>query len=1383
MPLLSRFLFNVIIAHLLHNGICRAWHRMPPPIPPSVTLHNWFISDWNKGVYPAPKRSRYKTKRHLIPDITPSDCTSFANTVASLQLPCDSPARQLEFDATTSQLHHVCPEWPRSESENRHLQAYLYSLTTPGNPAKVQFGSDTETICIDTGASACISRNKTNFLNLHSITNLTIKGIGTGLPIEGIGTLRWSIRDDANNEIDLYVKDALYVPAAPMGLLCPQQIAQQTGHSGDGFNALSPHGILTFEGYTKTIAYDTKSRLPIMNTIDGASAYSAITGPENTTLSKSQKLLLKWHQRLSHLHFGQIQDLARQGRLPKTLLGCDPPICKSCQYGKAHRRPVASAGKSQPIDANDLHPGDCVSVDQIESSEPGYVDIYSGKPTNAKYHAASLYTDHASRFMFLKCHYSTGSVEAIDGKRRFEQLASTYGIKIKAYRGDNGIMAKKDYIQHVEQNQQTITLAGVNNHSQNGIAERSIRTICDRARTMLLHAMEHWPDVIGLDLWPFALKLAVDVHNATPGPSGLSPEEIFSKQKARPDRLLDFHTFGCPVYVLDPRLQQGNKIPKWQPRSRQACYLGHSPRHAQTVPVVLNIRTGLCSPQYHVVFDDHFTTVHHSKSDSPPPQWSELFHHHRFNIFDGEPHIPDTIHLAPEWSPDYKTKAEEIPARPKKVQWGDITTFPTTSVSEGVTVTSEGAHTMPIDDATVRPSTRLEGAHTTEPNADATVGPSTNTEIESFGPPTEASSGTIPIYEDESVARNDTINMTETIPSASIRPGWNSSHTHNTRFKARLRANFACALATTNTSMAADTSSLRPIDHFHAMVSNMEQLQLQDDNTYNFHYPCAFATNMENDTLHYGEMLASDDRQDFAEAMQTEMDGLRDILEVVKRADLPANIKPLPAVWAFKRKRRPDWTIIKRKARINVHGGHQKLGINYWETYAPVVNWSTVRLTFILSLLKGFKAKQVDFIQAFTQAPLDCPIYMEIPAGYQVVDGQLKFAGVHFKNSDKTYVLKLLKNMYGLKQAGNNWYRHLTDDLLHLGFTQSRVDKCLFIRSDCIILIYVDDCLIFSPQQKTIDNIIHHLSTVFRITSEDDVGAYLGIDISRNEQGHLTLRQPGLIDKVIALCGLEHESNEHRTPADKILHSFMPDDTPRQYNWSYRQVIGVLNYIAASSRPDISFAVHQCARFSNSPTRTHELAVKRIIRYLKGTRDKGYILKPNGSDTIDCYVDADFAGAWTLSTSEDPSSVKSRSGYVITFAGCPILWSSKMQSEIALSTTEAEYISLSTSLRDLIPMRTIIQELSSICQISIASANTYSTVFEDNKGCVDLIAAPTMRPRTRHIAIKYHHFREHVRSGHIKIKWISTDDQLADIFTKPLPLQKFTTLRTKLLGW
>jgi hypothetical protein len=152
-------------------------------------------------------------------------------------------------------------------------------------------------------------------------------------------------------------------------------------------------------------------------------------------------------------------------------------------------------------------------------------------------------------------------------------------------------------------------------------------------------------------------------------------------------------------------------------------------------------------------------------------------------------------------------------------------------------------------------------------------------------------------------------------------------------------------------------------DQFAAMILNIQQAAQLDDGTENFLYPMA----LHNDVLHYGGTLKATDRSDFMTAMQEEISGLRNILQVVPRSELPSDINPLPAVWAFKQKHLPDWTILKHKARLNVHGGKQKHGVNYWETYAPVVNWSTVWLTMILSLIKGFKCRQVDFVQAFTQ--------------------------------------------------------------------------------------------------------------------------------------------------------------------------------------------------------------------------------------------------------------------------------------------------------------------------------------------------------------------------------------------------------------------------------
>jgi hypothetical protein len=437
----------------------------------------------------------------------------------------------------------------------------------------------------------------------------------------------------------------------------------------------------------------------------------------------------------------------------------------------------------------------------------------------------------------------------------------------------------------------------------------------------------------------------------------------------------------------------------------------------------------------------------------------------------------------------------------------------------------------------------------------------------------------------------------------------------------------------------------------------------------------------------------------------------------------------------------------------------------------------------ILSLLSGLKSRQVDYVSAYTQAPLDCELYMTIPPGFIVQSNKLVFTRSSTRGNSSEYVLRLKKNMYGLKQAGNNWFDTLKNSLLARGFTQSSIDPCLFIRSNCILVVYVDDCLLFAKSDEVLDSVVASLQSEFNLTSEGDVGAFLGVDIQRNIDGYLELVQPGLINKIISFCGLEDESNQHKTPSTDILH----DDSNgavREHTWNYRSMIGMLTFLSTSTCPDIAFAVHQCARFCVSPKRSHELAVRRIVRYLKGTRNRGYILRPSTTHrNIDCYVNADFAGLWSPSTSQDPISVKSRTGYVITFASCPVFWSSKLQTEVTLSTTEAEYIAMSQAARDLIPMRALLQEFSKATKLIVGDTIAHSTIFEDNRGCVDLATAPKLRPRTKHIGLKYHHFRSHVENGSIKIQWIDSKNQLADIFTKPLAVSLFEYLHFHLLGW
>ena len=200
-------------------------------------------------------------------------------------------------------------------------------------------------------------------------------------------------------------------------------------------------------------------------------------------------------------------------------------------------------------------------------------------------------------------------------------------------------------------------------------------------------------------------------------------------------------------------------------------------------------------------------------------------------------------------------------------------------------------------------------------------------------------------------------------------------------------------------------------------------------------------------------------------------------------------------------------------------------------------------------------------------------------------------------------------------------------------------------------------------------------------------------------------------------------------------------------------------------------------------TAYHETAMKRIGRYLLGTADKGIILQPDRNKNVECYVDADFAGNWNKAEAEDAVNMLSRTGYVIQFMGCPILWVSKLQTEIALSTTEAEYIALSQTMRDVIPLMTIIEELSEALNIKKEKPKMFCTVFEDNNGALKLAKTPRMRPRTKHISLKYHHFKQHVKDNKIKIAAIDTKVQIADIFIKPLPRLQFESLTTIFLGW
>jgi hypothetical protein len=206
------------------------------------------------------------------------------------------------------------------------------------------------------------------------------------------------------------------------------------------------------------------------------------------------------------------------------------------------------------------------------------------------------------------------SAEAtLEAKRDFEHKCAIRGVKVQRYHADNDRFAEKLFKDDCNAQGQHLTFCGVGAHHQNGIVEHKIKDITLATRTILLYAMRYWPEYITTMLWPFAAKCIEDrINNLTVNDLGITPEMSFSGSQASHVQLKNYHPFGCPCYVLDSRVQTSPKgLPKWEPRARLAIYVGHSPAHAGSVALVLNPKTGLFSPQYHVVFDDNFTTIPH----------------------------------------------------------------------------------------------------------------------------------------------------------------------------------------------------------------------------------------------------------------------------------------------------------------------------------------------------------------------------------------------------------------------------------------------------------------------------------------------------------------------------------------------------------------------------------------------------------------------------------------------------------------------------------------------------------------------------------------------------------------------------------------------------
>ena len=506
------------------------------------------------------------------------------------------------------------------------------------------------------------------------------------------------------------------------------------------------------------------------------------------------------------------------------------------------------------------------------------------------------------------------------------------------------------------------------------------------------------------------------------------------------------------------------------------------------------------------------------------------------------------------------------------------------------------------------------------------------------------------------------------------------------------------------------------------------------------------------------QALNGPDAVEWQEAIDYEISQLEKLgaWEVVDR---PAHANVIPCHYVLVTKRGPDGEKLKLRARLVANGQRQQHGLDYSDTFAPTSNMSTIRTVLSMAASQDWEIHQVDIKSAYLHAEIKEDIYMRAPPGY-------------LKTGDEGKVLKLLRCLYGLKQAGFEWSEELASVFLQLGFRRSQVDQAVYFKRSqdehMVVTVSVDDMAVTSNHLRHILAFKDRLRDFFEISDLGELTWLLGLKVNRDRAAcTITLTQKAYTETILERFRLS-EAKAATTPMDPgaVFSVDQSAATLAEYeemrDIPYQRAVGSLMYAATSTRPDISFSVATLSQFMRNPGSTHWEAAKRVLRYLKGTSDYGITLGTTDGG-LEAYVDADWASQ---------AHRHSMSGYVVLLNGGPVAWSARKQPLIALSTAEAEYIALTTVAREVLYLQLLVGEL-------YEPVTLPTPVYCDNQAAIALASNNKFHSRTKHIDLRYHFVRDHVKNGTFGLHYCPTDDNVADAFTKALPrprLQKLCAL-------
>jgi len=459
---------------------------------------------------------------------------------------------------------------------------------------------------------------------------------------------------------------------------------------------------------------------------------------------------------------------------------------------------------------------------------------------------------------------------------------------------------------------------------------------------------------------------------------------------------------------------------------------------------------------------------------------------------------------------------------------------------------------------------------------------------------------------------------------------------------------------------------------------------------------------------------------------QAENDSLEktDALTVM---ELPPGVRALGLKWVFKVKENEDGSVERFKARCTILGNLQVEGIDYDETFSPVVRYKTVRAILAIAAAKGYILHNMDVDTAFLYGSMaeEQDVFIQVPQGYKVP--------AELANSGKKLCAKVNVGIYGLKQAPRLWNKTIHTFMVSKGFSRTDSDPCLYTKSvdgeEILVAIFVDDLIIAGSNLDIIQEFKDDISKRFNMKDLGELTFILGMSVRRDwEAGTIHLFQSKYIVDVLSRFGMETCTSRSlpMDPGCKLTKAMSPktaEEWEEAEQYPYREVAGSLMYLMVSTRPDIAFAVSCLSKYMNCHGKGHHTAADHLLRYLKGTVDIGLTYGVSKDLVPLGFCDADWGS--------DVDTRRSTTGFIFYMAGGPVCWKCKSQPTVALSSSESEYMALAMAAQEAVHLILLSSELG-------VSSDKPLLIWEDNTGAIAIAGNPISHERTKHIDLRHH---------------------------------------------